>query len=57
MKWYYGLFILVLVGSFAYGCWTIKRWVHYTWGYKSQVVEEVCSLVKTEALKDPSICL
>lgn len=40
----------------AYGGWHLKRWVNWELAYGDDVKFAVCEMIKTEALKDPSMC-
>lgn len=48
-----GLIIVCLLG---YGGFKLQRWLHWNWGYESQVTETICAMVKPEHLIDPSKC-
>lgn len=52
-----GIFVILLVvGGIPYCSYEYDRWKNYNFGYESQVTDTICALVKSEALKDPSMC-
>ena len=55
-----GVLIVVIVLAVIYGFYQMKRSFNYSMGYKSQVTETVCDMVKpekhAEIFVDPSVC-
>lgn len=48
---------VVLIISLIYGLWLAGKWVSYTFIYEDSVKNTVCSMVKSEHLKNPEECI
>lgn len=47
------LIAIIVMISFAYGCYTLTRYLNFKFSYEKKVEEKICEMVKPEHLIKP----